>query len=102
MRIVALVLVVAACGSSGSGGGKPGETAAARARREHAASGEADPSGEGKAWGGWRYSGSRDECFFVVGRRCFSELEDACRAAKCPAKRCDTEGGGPATVVCKK
>ncbi len=45
--------------------------------------------------------GSRDECFFVVKRRCFTEREAACRAARCGAKRCVVEGGGPATVRCQ-
>jgi hypothetical protein len=101
-RLVAPLLVAflaSSCGSSGSGG-PPGETAAARAKREHAEAGEDEVSGEGKAWGGWRYTGSRDECFFVVGRRCFAELEPACKAARCGKDRCVTEGGGPATVRC--
>jgi hypothetical protein len=97
-----LLAALIACGGSSSGGGRSGETAAARAKREHAESGEADPSAKGKAWGGWRYKGSRDECFFVVGRTCFNELAQACKAAKCKKGTCRTEGGGPAEVSCKK
>ena len=80
------------------------ETAAARARREAAEAGEDDVSSDGKSWGGWKYTGSRDDCFYVVGRKCFAEVADACRAAKCrsaKARDCRVSGGGPATVSCK-
>jgi hypothetical protein len=59
-----------------------------------------DVSGQGKQWGGWRYSGSRDACFFVVGRRCFSSEAKACAAATCGTKSCVADGGGPATIRC--
>lgn len=103
---VALGLLVTAC-SAPSGPGGTGQTAAERARSEHAASGEAAVDDKGKQWGGWRYRGSRDECFFVVGRTCFKDVEAACKAAKCKnakgkgAKACKVTGGGPATVSCK-
>ena len=104
MRLVGFLLafLVACGGSSSGGGGRSGETAAARAKREHEESGEDELSGKGKSWGGWRYKGSRDECFFVVGRTCFTELKDACKAAKCKQGACKTEGGGPAEVSCKR
>ena len=69
-------------------------------RREAAAAGETS-STAGKG-GGWRYTGSRDECFFVVGRRCFKTEAEACAAARCGKKKCETSGGGPATVSCAK
>jgi hypothetical protein len=103
-RTVAVLAFLAACSGAGTEGTshhKPG-AAAERARAEAKASGEIDPSDDGKSWGGWRYSGARDDCFFVVGQRCFSEREAACKAAACKdGSRCRTEGGGPATVVCK-
>jgi len=104
--VLTLVALASGCGSSSNGVGKDATTAAERARLEHEASGDADASGEGKAWGGWRYTGSRDECFFVVGRKCFSELDAACKAARCKngkkgAAACKTSGGGPATVSCR-
>ena len=58
-------------------------------------------SDDGKAWGGWRYAGSRDDCFFLVGRKCFASEEKACKAAKCGSKRCVADGGGPATMRCR-
>jgi len=76
--------------------------AARRARAEAAASGEEPVSGQGKHWGGWRYQGSRDDCFFVVGRACFDDEKRACAAARCKSHRCKVEGGGPATVSCEE
>lgn len=56
----------------------------------------------GKKWSGWRYQGDRNECFFVVGRRCFKTQKSACEAAECGAKKCEIDGGGPAIVSCAK
>ena len=75
--------------------------AAQRAKAEAEANPEEPVSGQGKHWGGWRYQGSRDDCFFVVGRRCFADEARACAAAKCKSGECELEGGGPANVVCK-
>lgn len=58
--------------------------------------------GNAQKWGKWRYAGDRNDCFYVVGRRCFKTENAACQAARCKApKKCDTVGGGPATVSCK-
>jgi hypothetical protein len=89
----------------GCGGGGPPKsdeptTAKEKQRREAEANGEVDNNG-GK-WGGWRYTGDRNECFFVVGRRCFKTEATACAAAKCGAKKCEVAGGGPATISCAK
>lgn len=111
--LLLLVTVVAACG------GKPHthraaapaadvdddrpktHDAADRAKAEAAANPEEAVSGQGKHWGGWRYQGSRDDCFFVVGRRCFTDEQRACAAARCKGGECEIHGGGPATVTCK-
>jgi hypothetical protein len=98
LRTVALVLLVACGGSSSQV--EPGEpqTAKEKLARESKASGDSD----GGKWGGWRYQGDRNECFYVVGRRCFKSENAACQAARCKApKKCDFVGGGPATVSCK-
>ncbi|MEZ4402904.1 MAG: hypothetical protein R3B06_22980 [Kofleriaceae bacterium] len=111
-RIVAVALVASlafACG-----GPLPPEARRSKARSvERAAEGktgseatrdDADEdkvSGRGKQWGGWRYTGSRDSCFFMVGRACFESEKDACEAAKCGAKKCVADGGGPATMRCR-
>jgi len=85
--------------------GKPAKRgqgeAARRAQEEHAASGEQDLKAGGKKWGGWKYQGPADDCFYVVKRRCFVELDDACAAARCGKRECVTRGAGPASVVCE-
>lgn len=73
-------------------------TAREKQRRDAEAEGTLDKPG-GK-WGGWRYTGDRDDCFFVVGRRCFKTEAAACTAARCGKRKCATSGGGPATVAC--
>ncbi len=98
-------MFVLGCGGSqtttgGTTKGGKDETAAERQRREHAE--EEGVSAQGKAWGGWQYEGSRDECFYKVGRRCFTEEAAACKAAKCGKSKCRVDGGGPALVSCKK
>ncbi len=101
MRFTVLVAtsLIVACGSYGAG--PPGPTTAAeRAAAERATSTEAPVAGDGKSWGGWRYQGARDDCFYVVDRKCFVTLDEACRVAACRAG-CDTSGAGPATVRCK-
>lgn len=102
MRLAPLV-IVSLCACGGYGSGPPGpRTAAERAAAEREASTEEAVSGEGKAWGGWRYQGARDDCFYVVERRCFTTLADACTAAACEdGHACTTTGAGPAVVACK-
>jgi hypothetical protein len=96
LRTVALVLLVA-CGGSTVSSDEP-QTAKEKQLREAKAAGDTNA---GK-WGGWRYQGDRNECFYVVGRRCFKNENAACQAARCKApKKCDVVGGGPATVGCK-
>ena len=75
------------------------QTAKEKQRREAAAAGETSSGGK---WSGWRYTGDRDECFFVVGRKCFKTEAAACAAARCGSRKCETTGGGPATVACAK
>ena len=75
-------------------------TAKEKQRRDAEAAGERDPAA-GK-WGGWRYTGDRNDCFFVVGRRCFKSEAAACAAARCGKRACETTGGGPAAVACAK
>jgi hypothetical protein len=90
-----------ACGGSPPPAGpKQPQTAAARAKAERDPD-EDKVSDKGKKWGGWRYQGSRDNCFFMVKRRCFDKRADACTAARCGKKQCVVEGGGPATVRCE-
>ena len=102
LRTIVLALVTSLALGCGGGAPKTDEptTAKEKQRREAEAAGET-PSTGGK-WGGWRYTGNRDECFFVVGRRCFKTEPEACAAARCDKKKCETSGGGPATVACAR
>jgi hypothetical protein len=105
----ALVVVVAlfaiACGSAPKKrtkrGGHRDETAAEYQRRKAAEDGELDDPSEASKWGGWKYQGERDDCRFVLGRKCFTKRENACKAAKCKTE-CLVDGGGPAVVSCAK
>jgi hypothetical protein len=100
---VSLAMVVALAASCGGGGPPRSEeptTAKDKQRHDAEARGEAGSSA-GK-WGGWRYTGDRNDCFFVVGRRCFKSEAAACAAARCGRKKCETTGGGPASVACAR
>ncbi len=94
-----VILVLFACGSSHTETREP-RTAKEKQMQEARASGELDEPG--KKWGGWRYQGDRDDCFYVVGRKCFRSKKVACSAARCGKAQCEVVGGGPATVQCKK
>ncbi|MBA2543208.1 MAG: hypothetical protein H0V17_26440 [Deltaproteobacteria bacterium] len=94
-----LVATLVACGGSPKTSDEP-QTAKEKQMREAKASGELD--GTNKKWGTWRYSGDRDDCFYVVGRRCFKTKQAACTTLGCKTgKKCSVVGGGPATVSCK-
>jgi hypothetical protein len=96
-----LVFVAVACGSNTPKTTNEPQTAKEKQLQEAKASGELS-GGDAKKWGTWRYSGDRNDCFFVLGRKCFKTEAAACKAAACKAKKkCDVVGGGPATVSCK-
>lgn len=83
---------------------KKGEPQTAREKMlaEQKANPEKDEPPNKKFGAAWRYQGDRDDCFFLVGRRCYKTEKAACRAARCKAPaKCTTEGAGPATVKCK-
>lgn len=103
LRLVAALLAFAVgCGESTQVGPNEPRNAKEKQRMEARAKGE-DADNDGRKWGGWRYTGDRQDCFFVVGRKCFKTEQAACAAAKCGAgKRCATDGAGPATVSCAK
>jgi hypothetical protein len=104
-----LVLILGIAAGCGGGGGKraaasPNEPKNAREKQllEAKAAGEVDPTGQ-PSWGKWRYSGERDSCFYVLGRRCFKSEKAACQAARCKqGLQCESSGAGPATVACVK
>jgi hypothetical protein len=105
LSTLALSLAVMVSLASGCGGSVPPRsdeptTAKEKQRREADAKGESDPAA-GK-WGAWRYTGDRNDCFFVIGRRCFKTEAAACTAARCGKRKCEVTGGGPAAVACAK
>jgi hypothetical protein len=100
---LALGMTPSACGGAAADADEP-QTAREKQLQEAKASGEVDPPG--KQWGGWRYQGDRKDCFYVVGRRCFktdkAACSNACRTKSASTEMCAIDGGGPATVSCKK
>ncbi|HEY3805909.1 MAG TPA: hypothetical protein VGL61_25045 [Kofleriaceae bacterium] len=101
-----LVACAAACGGADADVNEP-QTAREKQLDEAKANGELDGS-DVRPWGGWRYQGDRNECFYVVGRRCFKSKKAACATAcRVPVKTaaasmCTIDGGGPASVTCNK
>jgi hypothetical protein len=95
--IVITGLLLAACGGTSSSNDP--QTAKEKQALEDKEEGGSQNS---RKWGGWRYKGDRNDCFFVVGRNCFKTEALACQNAKCKApKKCASTGAGPATVACK-
>jgi hypothetical protein len=98
----AVVALAIACGGGKATRTDSDEPTTAKEKqlRDAKAAGELDkPSAK---WGKWRYTGDRDDCFYVAGRRCFKTENAACQASKCKKpQKCTTTGGGPATVSCK-
>jgi hypothetical protein len=92
--LVALLGAAPACGGS--------EGARSSTAAEQAAEDDEPLDPEGKEWGGWRWKGARDDCFFLYDNRCFAERAAACKAAGCDEAHCTHDDGAPATVSCKK
>lgn len=59
-------------------------------------------SEKGKSWGGWRWKGKRDDCFYVYDNKCFETKSGACSAAKCGGQACLVKTGAPSKVSCEK
>lgn len=59
-------------------------------------------SSKGKKWGGWRWKGKRNDCFFVYKNECFPTMKKACKRARCDADKCEHDDSAPAKVECKK
>ena len=96
--LIALALLAHGCGEPQSSRKEP-KTAKEKQLADMKASGDLDDK-ESSKWGGWRYSGDRKDCRYVLGRKCFKTEKLACSAAACGAAKCDVVGGGPATVSC--
>lgn len=102
MLLALLVLSPVACGGTQGGGDDSSrEKKAKKKHREHPPDEDA-VSEKGKSWGGWRWKGKRDDCFFVVDNKCFDTKKQACTAAKCGSKSCEVKTGAPSKVSCAK
>lgn len=100
--LVVLAAFLFACGGSSKKAGE-GEPTTAREKQLQEAKKRGELDKNSHRWGTWSYSGNRDDCFYVLGRRCFKTKKAACRAARCKrGTKCKSTGGGPATVSCKK
>lgn len=101
---MALSLGPVACGGSGSADSTEPKHTSDDSKGKGVDDGEEEVSGKGKEWGGWKWKGKRDDCFFVFDNRCYSELDKACEQAGCAKKdkKCETVGGGPAEVKCSE
>jgi len=96
-----LSLLATGCGSNTSKPAGTPEKKSTAAHREHAPDKDA-VSEKGKKWGGWRWKGDREDCFYVVGNKCFAKERNACAAAKCGKSACLVKPGAPAKVSCPK
>ena len=61
-----------------------------------------DVSEKGKKWGGWRWQGDRDNCYFAFKNTCFATQEAACKEAACENDGCQVAEGAPARVSCRE
>jgi hypothetical protein len=97
-RIVLIALLaLTACG----GGGSEASRSSSADEDAAAAHKEKPVAEQGKKWGGWRWKGRRQDCFFRVANECHSTLEEACKAAGCGKSDCVHDDGAPAKVSCE-
>jgi hypothetical protein len=101
LRTISLVLI--ACVTVGCGAPRSDEPTTAKEKQQRAADSSGVVEVQPKQRPGWRYTGDRENCFFVFGRRCFKTETAACTAARCGSGgTCETTGAGPARVACVK
>lgn len=103
--LLALTLLLGLA-SAACGGGSASDTgaggSAAKAEPEDRGGTTADARDSGKGGAGWRWKGSRSECFYRHKDRCFTQLEAACRAARCDESRCKHDQSVPSVVTCAR
>ncbi len=87
------LLFVSACG--GKAGNPSKETAPTAPKAE-----SSTVSSKGKSWGGWRWKGDRDKCYYSYKRQCFTSKSKACRKAGCKTNKCLVTEAVPAKVSC--
>ena len=96
-RIALMVFLALAASACGGGSESADTTSSAEARRK-----EKPVAEEGKKWSGWRWKGSRQDCFFKVENECHSSLDAACKAAGCKKSTCVHDESAPANVSCEE
>ena len=97
-----LCSVVLVCFAAACGGPSSDEPTTAKEKQQREARATPDEAPGTKQWGKWRYKGDRDECFFIVGAKCFKTENAACQTARCKKPmKCNAVGAAPATVSCK-
>ena len=89
--LLLFLFALAACGVGNQGGGAEEEPEAK----------EKPVSDQGKRWGGWRWKGKRNDCFFLYENECYSSLEAACKQARCSEDDCVHDESAPAKVRCE-
>ena len=95
LAVVCLAALLAAPACGGGGSESTDTTESGRVAGK-----EKPVSEQGKKWGGWRWKGKRDDCFFLVGNECHSSLDEACKAARCKKSTCVHDESAPAKVSC--
>lgn len=98
-RVATFALCLGLAAGCGSG---PDKTESPGGEKADNDDGEEEVSSKGKKWGGWRWKGKRNDCFFIYNNECFSSMKKACRRAKCGDTECEHDDSAPAKVSCKK
>lgn len=100
MKLARVVMLAACLGMfAGCGGSSPDN--AKSPKGDQAGDDDDEVSSKGKKWGGWRWKGKRNDCFFIYKNECFSTMKKACRRAKCGDSKCEHDDSAPAKVSCK-
>lgn len=104
--VVAILLFFLALIIAGCGGDEKAHTKSKAPATKKTDESDQDETGtvssKGKKWGGWRWKGKRDDCFFVYKNNCYTTREDACAAAKCKKGECVFDKSAPAKASCQK
>ena len=94
--VLIALLALAACGGGSSEGSDSESAEGDRQARK-----EKPVPEQGKKWSGWRWKGSRQDCFFLVESECHASFEGACKAAGCKKSSCVHDESAPAKVSCE-
>jgi hypothetical protein len=100
-----LALIALGCGGAADGGGTTPRSRSSAKRADEQPKADYDDENSvgmsGKRVTRWRWKGSRKDCFYVVGNKCFESEKAACKAAGCK-RDCRTDDSAPVQVSCPK